>query len=131
MTRDLFSRIAVAVAIEADEQAADNTAVNSDAVDLQGYESCCFVIALGDLVDANATFAVKLQDRAKSTDSWADTTLVRGSANFQYDDDDKALKVGYIGGKRYVRMVVTPAGNTGAWNIGAVAVLSHARVGPA
>ena len=51
-------------------------------------------------------------------------------ASFQFDDDNEVRKIGYIGPKRYVRLTITPAANTGNADISAVAVLGCGRTAP-
>jgi len=111
-------------------------------IDLQGYDSCFFALALGDLVDADATFTFLLQESDDSAfataNDVADADMVsqtRGTApetaaSFQFDDDNEVRSVGYIGNKRYVRFYVTAAGNTGYANISGVAVLGRAAHDP-
>jgi len=103
---------------------ADNVWI-SEIIDLQGYDSCYFAMATGDLADANATFAALLQEsdnsNFSSANDVADADMVsqtRGTApetaaSFQFDDDNEVRSIGYIGNKRYVRLYVTASGNTG------------------
>ena len=62
----------------------------------------------------------------------ADTFLLgtEAQAGFQFDDDNECRKIGYVGGKRYVRATITPASNASAALIAAVWVLGHARTAP-
>ena len=45
-------------------------------------------------------------------------------------DDDEVRKIGYIGDKRYVRLTITPAANTGNADLSAIAVLAGVRKAP-
>lgn len=116
--------------------AADTTAQTGAGIDLQGYEGCTFVIMTGVLSDADATFAVVVEDSPDDSTYTAvdDAFLVsQGStapetaASFQFDDDGEIRTIGYVGTQRYVRLKMTPTANTGAWLIGACAVLTHRR----
>lgn len=114
---------------------ADNTAQTSQAVDLQGYDSCTFLIATGSLADADATFAVEVQECDTSGGTYtavADADLVgtEALAGFQFDDDNEVRKVGYRGSKRYVKLVITPANNASAGLMCAIALLGHAYKSP-
>lgn len=135
-TKDLHSHIALAVAV-AVATVNDNTAQVGSTVDLQGFESCEFAILAGSLVDADATFAVKLQHGSAGDGSdmadvdAADLLGTAAAASFTFADDNVVKKVGYRGTKRYVRVVITPANNTGAATFAALAVRSHARNQPA
>lgn len=115
----------------------DNTAYVSQIVDTSGAESVEFIILIGANTDADATFTVLVEDGDNSslTDNAAvaDTFLLgtEALASFQYDDDNEVRKIGYVGGKRYVRVTVTPA-NNGAGNIymAGVWLLGHRRHAP-
>lgn len=129
--RDLHNQIEVRRAISP-VSVADNTAQVSQIIDMQGFESLEFLIATGSLADADATFAVLVEDGDDSglSDNAAvgDDELLgtESAAGFQFDDDNEVRKIGYIGSKRYVRLTITPAANTSAGLMSAVAVLSHA-----
>lgn len=119
-----------------------DTAFASQIIDLQGYDSCYFAIATGELADANATFTVLMQESDNSNFSSAsdvaDADLVsqtygtapETAASFQYDDDDEVRKIGYIGSKRYVRLYITPANNTGTAVVSVTAHLTRAARQP-
>jgi hypothetical protein len=115
----------------------DNTAIVSAIIDLAGYEGCELVLVTGANTDANATFAVLVEDGDNSglsdAAAVADTFLVgtEAGAGFTFADDGECRKIGYIGAKRYVRMTVTPTGNdSGNIFLAGVAVLGHPRHAP-
>jgi hypothetical protein len=136
MMLDLFNNIEIRRLISPDEGAGDDTAKVSQIIDLANIGACVFAIATGTLADANATFTVLVEDGndASLSDNAAvaDEFLIgtEALASFTFADDNEVRKIGYIGPKRYVRLTITPANNTGAWDIGAVAVLAHARKRP-
>jgi hypothetical protein len=105
-------------------------------LDTRGYESIELVIATGSIADADATFVVLIEDgdSATLTDAAAvsDTFLLgtEALAGFQFDDDNECRKIGYVGGKRYVRATITPASNASAALFSAVWVLGNARTAP-
>jgi hypothetical protein len=111
----------------------DDTATSGEIIDLAGYAGIEFFLAIGTLADANATFAVILQHGATANLADAATVtaaggLIGANPDFQFDDDDKVKRVGYAGTKRYIRIVVTPTGNTGSASFSAVAVLKDKAV---
>jgi hypothetical protein len=120
----------------------DNTAQVSQVIDRQGFDALTFVIALGSIADADATFVTLLEegDQANLSDAAAvaDADLIsqtpgtapEAAAGFQFDDDNEVRKVGYLGTKRYVRLTVTPANNASAAVLAAVALLSKPGVLP-
>lgn len=130
--KDLYNNIAVRRAISP-VSVSDNTAQVSQIIDRQGFRSLTFLLATGSIADADATFAVLLEESDASdmsgSNAVADVNLLgtEALAGFQFDDDNEVRKIGYRGSKRYVRLTVTPAGNASAALVSAVAVLSHAE----
>lgn len=133
--KDLMNKIHVARAISP-VSVADNTAQVSQIIDRQGYESVTFAIATGSLADADATFAVLVEegDAANLSDAAAvadaDLLGTEALAGFTFGDDDETRKIGYIGSKRYTRLTITPAANAAAAVIAAVAILGHPQIVP-
>lgn len=116
----------------------DNTAIVSAVIDTFGYEAVELVLITGTNTDANATFAVLVEDDDASgfgtAAAVADAQLIgtEAAAGFTFGDDVECRKIGYVGGKRYVRMTVTPTGNdSGNIFIAGVAVLGAPRHAPA
>lgn len=114
----------------------NDTALTSEIIDMANFEALEFVIATGALDDSNATFTVLVEegDAANLSDNAAvDDVHLLGTeveASFRYDDDNEVRKIGYVGMKRYVRLTITPSGNTSTAPIAAVAILSGARKCP-
>jgi hypothetical protein len=118
---------------------ADNTVQTGATIDRLGFDAVTFAVVTGTLADADATFAVKLQhgDLANASDmaDCATTDMTPSSSaitkgSFQFDSDGVCRKIGYIGGKRYTRIVITPANNTGNAPMAAIAILSYASLKP-
>lgn len=121
---------------------ADDTAQVGQIIDRLGYDSVTYIIATGDIADANATFAVLLEegDAANMSDhtAVADADMIsqtagtapETAASFQFDDDNEVRKLGYVGNKRYTRLTITPTGNGSAALLSAVAVLAHPNTAP-
>ena len=135
--RDLHNKIHPLAGIVPVAARTDDTAIVSTIVDTQGYNSCEFVIITGANTDADATFTVLVQDGDASNLSDAaavsDDELLgtEALASFAFGDDNETRKIGYVGGKRYVRVTVTPSGN-GAGNIflAGIWLLGHPSVAP-
>ncbi len=70
--------------------------------------------------------AVADQDMLSQVEGTAPET----AASFTFANDNSASKIGYIGGKQWVRVTVTPAANASAAPLAAFAKLSHASVRP-
>lgn len=112
---------------------ADNTAQVGAIIDTQGFQSLMILIVTGTLADADATFVVLIEDGdiANLSDNAAVADIflepVESTVNFDFGDDSIVRKIAYTGPKRYVRMTITPASNTGAAPMAAIAVLENAH----
>jgi hypothetical protein len=130
MMRDSCSEAKVVPALYP-TRVADNTPIVGPTIDLLGNNTCTIYIAAGTLADIDATFTVLVEDSAdNSTFAAVDDTYLIGTeaaASFLFSDDNTAHKIGYVGPKRYARLTITPANNTGNADLGAVAVLAGAR----
>lgn len=133
--KDLHNSIKTSRAISP-VSVADNTAAVSQILDTANFNAHELIIATGSIADADATFAVlieegdasNLSDAAAVAD--ADLLGTEAQASFQFDDDNETRKIGYIGSKRYIRATITPTGNASAALISAVWVQAGARVLP-
>lgn len=131
--QSLLRNVGGAVALDI-STVSDNTAQVGNIIDMQGAKSCLFSILTGTLADADATFAVLIEegDAANLSDAAAvaDADLISASgtgapeteAGFSFSDDDAFEGIEYTGSKRYVRLTVTPANNTGSATFGATAL---------
>lgn len=135
--RDLMNNVHPVPLIAPVAARTDNTAIVSAIIDTQGYESCTLLLVTGTNTDANATFAVLVEDGDDSglldNDAVADEHLLgtEALAGFTFADDVECRKIGYVGNKRYVRMTVTPSGNdSGNIFLAGIAVLGHPALAP-
>lgn len=113
--RDITNGLDLKRAVSPQAARTDNTAIVSTVADLKGYDGAMLAINIGANTDANATFAVLIEDSDNNSDysAVADEYLngTEALAGFQYDDDNELRKVGYTGIKRYLRATITPTGN--------------------
>lgn len=135
MPRDLFSHIKCSRGISPTAAVTDNTAFVSQIVDTQNFDSTTFVGLFGSVADADCTFTVLVEDGNNSALSdnaaVADEYLIGVEAmGLQYDSDNKAFKIGYKGLKRYVRVTITPANNSGNIFLSGVWIQGHPRTVP-
>lgn len=139
--KDMLHMITVKTVIASISGAGDNNPIVGTIIDRQGYESVTYVLNIGIVADADATFTVLLEEGDVSNLSdaaaVADADMIsQGSAApetdaaFIFSDDGEVRTLGYRGTKRYTRMTITPAANTGAWPIGVVCILGHRRTLP-
>jgi hypothetical protein len=141
MLRDLLHSVKASRAISPVSGGANDTASVSQVIDMAGYAGCLFTIALGSIADADATFTALLEesDTNFSGAAVADSSMIsqtagtapEAAASFQFDSDDTVKMLDYVGGKRYIRLTLTPANNTGAWLHSVVAHQYGARHNPA
>lgn len=140
--RDETNNVQIKRVISPTYQSTGDTAFVGETIDHQDYDAATYVIAVGDMADANVTFTVLLEESDDSGMSGAsavadgdmvsqtDGTAPETAAAFQYNDDNEVRKLGYLGSKRYTRLTITPANNTGNIYLSAVCVLGHAKQAP-
>lgn len=114
--------------------ATGNTAIVSQIIDTKDFQYLEFNVLTGTVSDADVTTtflleggdASNLSDAAAVADAELENT--EALAAFRFDDDDEVRKIGVkILSKRYYRLTITPANNTGNIPIGAIARLSGAK----
>lgn len=133
--KDLFNHVHLVRALSP-VSVADNTAQVSQIIDRRGFDSAMFAILTGSLPDADATFTVLLEESDDAgfagSNAVADTDLLgtEALAGFQFDDDNEVRKLGYAGGRRYLRLTITPVNNASASLLAVVAVLGHPALMP-
>jgi hypothetical protein len=127
--RDLHNQIKVTRALAPVAATTDNTAYVSTILDTATFDANEFLGLAGSLADADVTFTVLVEDGDNSALSDAAAvddayllgteagTVTAGAAVSGaapgFADDNKAFKIGYRGPKRYLRVTITPAANTG------------------
>ena len=132
--RDIASNIAVRPVI-APVVVSDNTAAVGTVIDRKGFDSLVYVIGTGTLADADATFAVLLEESDSDSTGFAAVAAAHlvgteAAAAFNFADDGEVRKLGYVGNKRYTRLTVTPSGNSGSAPIAAMAILGNPADAP-
>lgn len=136
MNVDLYNNILASRAVSPAAATTNNTAWTSQIIDTANYDSMIFLINIGELADADATFTVLLEEGDDSglsdNSSVADADMLgtEAAAGFTFADDNTVAKIGYLGAKRYVRLTITPAANTGNAYCSVIAVQGAARKAP-
>lgn len=126
MARDLYSNIKVAPAIAAAVQSAS---VDGVAIDTKGANAVSVVVTTGAIV-SSGDFGLKLQESDASGSGYADVPAALQQSNAPATlAASSAYRLGYLGSKRYVRLVATKAGGTSI-ALGAVAVLGDLAARP-
>lgn len=119
MKRDLMNNIHPVVAI-APVVVSDDSSQVSAAIDVRHYKSVTFVILLGTLADADATWTVTVKEGDDDTQAnhtaVADKDLIGTEelAGFNFGDDGECRKIGYKGSEDYVSIEIdNDTANTG------------------
>ena len=141
--KDMSNSVATAVSIK---NAVKTSAENGTGVDLQGYESATVFVdvgAEGDTLSSSVHFEISLE-HSDDNSSYADVAQadivdgtisgsgiwlkLDGTAGGNPDTAGDIFRVGYRGGKRYIRVVLakTETHSTGT-PIGAFVMKGHAR----
>lgn len=125
--RDLANNLSPALALSSAVQAAT---IKGNAVDMSGFNSVMFVIATGAIASAG-DFTPKLQESDTTTDGdFTDVVAADLVGSLPASlTADAVFKQGYIGSKKYVRVVLTKNGGTSI-AAGAIAVRGNARLRP-
>jgi len=110
----------------------------SSAIDLNGYEGCSLIFTAGALGTEINTYTLTITDG--DTNAAADTPAVGllGSAVHEYAttpvaiDSSNTVKIAsYIGGKRWIKVILTVAGSgTGSGVVGVVVLKGHPKYQP-
>ncbi|WP_112311830.1 hypothetical protein [Pseudogemmobacter bohemicus] len=118
--RDLYSDIKVVPALAPAVLAAN---ANGVAIDLLGNQRVAFAVNTG-AIEAAGAFGVKLQESDTGTSGWADVAADQVQNNAPAVlAAASAYRLGYLGWKRFIRLVLTKTGGT-SLAAGAVAILS-------
>lgn len=85
---------------------------NGTGVDLQGYQSCEFYVITGTMTDGAHTINLQESDDNSTYTSIADADILGIEPALVLTDDNVIKKAGYLGRKRYVRVITTVSGAT-------------------
>ena len=135
MRLDLHNNIKASRGISPAAAVTDNTPFVSQILDTAGFDGAEFVGQFGAIADADCTFTALVDDgdAANLSDAAAvDDAYLLGveAMALQFNSDDKTFKIGYRGPKRYVRVTITPAANTGNIFLAGVWLQAHPRTLP-
>lgn len=136
MRHDLHNNITFLSVIDPVNLGSGDTAKAGEIIDTQNCRATEYFILTGSLSDSDATFTVLLQEsdlsNMGSASDIADENLLgtESGASFTFAADNKAIKIGTIPTKRYQRLTITPANNTGDVYIAAGVALVTLRGAP-
>lgn len=128
--RDLYNNLKAVVAINP-TTGKDNLA--GSLIDLQGFGGALVVVQSGTITDGTFTFELRHGNASDGSDLAAvpDEDLLGTEPVFGATDDNKVVQFGYIGTKRYIKLVATVSGSpsTGG-TLGAIVIKGFPRHAP-
>ena len=109
-----------------------NATVNGTGIDLTGYEGALVEFVSGTLTDGS--LACSLEDSPDNS-AWAAVVAADcidsiASVTLALTEDSLVEKIGYIGGKRYIRAVITQSAATTGGTYGANVIRGIPRHAP-
>lgn len=130
--KDMHNNILQKVALNIQAISSDTTTVGN-IIDTRGFQSLEFVNISGTITDGDYALLIEHGDASNLSDAAAvaDSDLIgtEAAASFDADTDDNlALRVGYIGEKRYVRASLVSTNTTTGGTLGVLAILGNPHV---
>ena len=127
--KDIYNQIEPSVSV-APQFVNSNTTLTGTGVDLRGFEGCLILLPAGAIAGSSSAniYTPEVQESDSSDTGFtavADANLIGTEAAAVHNGgtDSTVKKIGYIGTKRYVRVVITTtAFTTAGGNIGALVV---------
>jgi len=129
-SKDLHNNLKFTPAINPAAAITGDGTTTSAIIDTQGFESLEFSCQSGVITDGSFTGSVYEGDASDMSDEAVATELLGSAPVFSASNDNVVKKVGYRGGKRYVRIKFVQAGSTSGGFLSCVAVQGHARNSP-
>lgn len=107
--------------------AARTATENGVGVDLQGFDAATVVIQVGTITDGTHTLKIQESDDNSTFTDVDAADLIGTLSNLASDTNQR---IGYIGIKKYIRVVSTVAGTTSGGIYGALVIRGNARTYP-
>lgn len=133
--RDIYNKAKIDHLISPQTETGDNPIVSS-IIDCKGFDAVLLALVTGTMSDSNCTSTVLLEESDDSGMSGAaavddnDLLGTEALAALTFASDSTTKKLGYRGRKRYIRMTITPSGNTGNFIVAGVAIKMKAHAEP-
>lgn len=128
MRRDIYSNVG---SVQSLAPAARTASASGSSADLQNFDGALIVIAAGAWTDGSHTFEVQESDDDATFTAVADADL-QGSEPVvsSAGTAGQVYEIGYVGNKRYIRVIATVASATVGAAYGALIVRGHPNVAP-
>jgi len=123
MRFDIQNNIPLVTSAAAALTSSDNTAMTAPSgttgYNTQGFSAVNLLIASATLADADATFAVEIRESETTNGTYtavadADLVALETTVGFVFSEDNVVKQITVIPRKQFVRVVITPTGNSGA-----------------
>ena len=102
----LLDNVKVTIASNTTAGAAGATTITSSAIDMAGYDGCCFLVPLGTIVSGSVS-SIKVQQSDDDAASDDYTDVLDSAITIADTDDDKLKYVDILRpGKRYLKLLV-------------------------
>lgn len=125
--KDMVNSIGV---VEAIAPAAYTATFNGTSVDLNGFNGVLFAINTGVVTDGTYDITIEESDDNAAWNAVDSKEVIGANPAITDSDDNATYKIGYVGIKQYVRLVVTVAGATTGALLSAAAVKGFPRHAP-
>lgn len=110
---------------------ATNVVTTGGAVDLLWWRSAVVQVLTGTITDGTYTVEVQHSDASGSGFTAVDTSELQGPEPAIVAANDNAVfEIGYLGSKRYLKVVVTATGTTSGGVLGACVLVGSPRRAP-
>lgn len=135
-TRDIHNTLFPVMGLDFQNITTDTTTVGNiiDTAEDPGYNSLEFLFLSSTITDGTYTPLIEDGEDPGLSDASpvADSGLIgtEAEAAFVAADDDLVKRIGYIGGKRFVRASLVSTGTSSGGNLGAISQRGHARNAP-
>lgn len=110
--------------------AARTATANGTGVDLQGFDAATVCITTGVITDGTHTISLQESDDNSTFTNVVAADLLGTAPAIATTDDNVVFRFGYIGNKRYVRVVTTVASATTGGIYDAVVIRGRAHINP-
>ena len=134
---DLYNNALAVKVIAPYDHGTGDAAMVGTVVDGLGYNSITYIISVGSLADSDVTLTTLLEDCQEEACDTTNAGVADGYllgtevlASFVNTEDNTVKMLGYTGSRRYTRMTITPANNTGAILIDVIAIKGHPQYAP-
>jgi outer membrane lipoprotein SlyB len=129
--KDLYSNTKFARSLSPAARTASANGVGVDRAQNDSYyQEAKVVVSTGTITDGTHTIEVQESDDNSTFTAVADADLQGTEPAIVAADDDKTFEIGYLGRKRYLRVIVTVAGATTGGVYGAGIELGKPRRAP-